>query len=323
MFCFEMMLGIFGFVYLEQYSWTEAYYMTVITLSTVGFTEVQPLSSQGQLFASGLILLNIGIFAYILSAITSFVVKGEIFKKMHVNVIAKRIGELDNHIIICGYGRYGKEIAEQFLLHNMNFVVIEKDHEKIVEIQRSPEKILYIEEDATKDEALLNAGIERARALISTLSDDINNVYTVLSARQLNSNINIISRAASPQAGQKLELAGCSQVIMPDQIGAFYMATLISKPGTVEFFSQVTNEFEADIGFEEIRYDQVKPQNQNKSIKELNIRKSTGANIIGYKQRQGLYIINPQPEVILEEGTSFIVLGSVEQLDKLRRQLFP
>ncbi|MEO1627161.1 MAG: NAD-binding protein, partial [Bacteroidota bacterium] len=238
LFAAEVLIGTMGFVYIEQYDWLEAFYMTIITVSTVGYTEVQELSDDGRLFTSILILVNIAIFAYIVSAVTSFLVKGEFFRKMHINVIDRKISELEQHIILCGYGRYGKEVAEQFLKHDVEFVLIEKNHDRVVDIQRSPEKLLYIEGDATNDDVLVKAGIDRAKALLTTLSDDTSNVFTVLSARQMNPALNIISRASSPQSGKKLELAGSNQVIMPDQIGGFYMATMVNKPGTVEFLDR-------------------------------------------------------------------------------------
>ncbi|MFN7118627.1 MAG: potassium channel family protein [Saprospiraceae bacterium] len=321
LFISELMVGMLGFMLIEHYTVLEAFYMTVITVATVGYTEVRPLDSGGKLFVSIFIMLNIGTFAYILAAFTYYVVEGEIFKNMHSNWISESIARLSNHVILCGYGRYGKEIAAHLQKAKIPFVIIDNNTEEIEGIQKSAAKILYVQDDATHDEALQKAGIQRARALISALPDDINNVYTVLTARQLNKNIMIISRVASPKSEKKLRLAGANEVVMPEQIGGFYMATLISKPGAVGFFSFITNEYESDIGFEEIKYENAPFRCQNKSIEELHLRRETGVNIIGYKNPSGQYIVNPGPETILVPNSSFIVLGDHVQLEKLHQLL--
>lgn len=317
----EILLGVAGFVFMEDYSIRQAFYMTIITISTVGYGEVKPLSENGQLFASFLIILNFGIFAYVLSVFSYYVINGEIFKKMHISLIKNKIDSLSDHVIVCGYGRYGKEVSMNFIHHKMPFVVVEKDKSIIEEIQGSGEKILYIEDDATHDETLQLAGIKRAKALITALPDDSENLFIVLTARQLNPKLNIISRTTSGKSQRKLQLAGANHVIMPEQIGGFYMATLVSKPGATEFFSFITRESESDIEFEELRYRDMPVACQGKSIRDLHIRRETGANIIGFKHPDGSYIVNPEPETSLVENSSFIVLGTREQLEVLRRYL--
>ncbi len=311
-------IGIIGFMLIEDYTLFEAFYMTAITISTVGYTEVKPLSSDGQLFAGIYIILNLGVFAYALSAFTSYVAHGEFFRKIHRNFIEQQINKMKDHIILCGYGKYGKEVVENFLHHNIDFIVIERSPAKIAEIQERQDKIHYVEGDTTHDDILLLAGIEKAKALISALGDDTENVFTVLSARQLNPQLNIISRSLHPKTEGKLRMAGANHVIMPEQIGGFYMATLVNKPGAVDFFSFITNEYESDIGFEEIRYEKLSKKHQGKSIKELRIRELTGANIIGFKNQAGKYSVNPGPDIVCTRGTSFIVLGNESQLQALR-----
>lgn len=315
----EIMLGIAGFTYLQGYNLTQAFYMTIITISTVGYGEVRPLSEAGELFASFLIILNFGIFAYVLSVFSYYVINGEIFKKMHLNIIHKKIDHLQNHVILCGYGRYGREVAQNFLHHNTPFVVVENAPLIIEEIQKSADRILYIQDDATHDEALQQAGIKKAKALITALPDDSDNLFIVLTARQLNPKLNIISRTNSYRSQRKLQLAGADHVIMPEQIGGFYMATLVSKPGATEFFSFITRESESDIEFEEVRFRDLPASCKGKSIKDLHIRRETGTNIIGFKHPSGSYVVNPEPETTLVENSSFIVLGTREQLEALRR----
>lgn len=317
----EFLLGIVGYIWLESYSFREAFYMTTITISTVGYGEVRPLSPAGQWFSSFLLILNIGIFAYVLSVFSFNVINGEIFKKMHLKLINKKINALQNHVIVCGYGRYGREVSRNFHHHRIPFVVVEHNKTVIEEIQRSGEDILYIEDDATHDEALQQAGVSRAKALITVLPDDSENLFIVLTARQLNPKLNIISRATEAKSQRKLALAGANHVIMPEQIGGFYMATLVSKPGATEFFSFITRESESDIEFEEIHYENLPAFCRNKTISELHIRKETGANIIGFKHPDGRYEVNPGPETTLVGHSSFILLGTQAQLESLKNYI--
>lgn len=314
-------LGTLGFMFIEHYTLLQAFYMTVITLSTVGYHEVKPLSSSGQLFTSLLIIVNTGIFAYVLAVFSYYVVSGEFFKKMHFTMIEKKIAQLENHVIICGYGRYGKEISSHFFHHKIPFVIVEHDPRVIEEIQKSEEKILYIQDDTTNDETLQAAGIKKAKALIAALPDDSENLFIVLTARQLNSKANIISRATHYRSHRKLKLAGANHIIMPEQIGGFYMATLVNKPGATEFFSYITREMESDIEFEEIKYENMPKACRGQAIRDLHIRRETGANIIAYKPPEGTYIVNPVPDTVLKENSSFIVIGSREQLNALKEFL--
>lgn len=317
----ELMLGIGGYMILEGYTLREAFYMTIITISTVGFSEIKPLSPTGQVLTSILILLNIGIFAYLLSVFTFYVIQGEIFKKMNYEIVQRKIQKLEDHVILCGYGKYGKEIAIHLLQHDIPFVIIEKDPEVIEEIRSDGEKLLHIHADATMEDALLQAGINRAEAIISALPDDSENVYIVITAKNINSTINIISRASEPKSQKTLVLAGATHVIMPEQIGGYYMATLVSKPGAVEFFSFITRDMDSDISFEELKYEDMPKGCKDKTLREMNIRKITGANVIGYINPNNNYIVNPEPDAVLEPNSSFIVLGSTGQLKALKELL--
>ncbi|MEK7258144.1 MAG: potassium channel family protein, partial [Bacteroidota bacterium] len=173
---FETLVGICGYMTLEGYNLREAFYMSVITIATVGFGEVKELTPAGQIFTSFFIILNIGIFAYVLSVFTYYVINGEIFKTMHLSLIKGKIEQLNNHVIVCGFGRYGREVAHHFEHHKMPFVILEHDPMVIEFIQKSEERILYVEADATTDEALQQAGILRAKALITALPDDSDNL---------------------------------------------------------------------------------------------------------------------------------------------------
>ncbi|MEZ5031545.1 MAG: potassium channel protein [Saprospiraceae bacterium] len=313
--------GTLGYILIEGYSVSDAFYMAIITMSTVGYMEVHHLSEAGRMFTAGYILINIGIFAYALSAFTNYIVQGEIFVKMHNNLIHGDLERLQDHIIVCGYGRYGREIAHHFMSHQQTFVIVDASKAVIEEIQASPARQLYLEGDATQDDVLIKAGIHRASTLVAALSDDSDNVFTVLTARQLNPNIKIVSRSFNPKSAHKLRLAGADHVIMPEQIGGFYMATLVTKPGTVEFFTFLTNEYDSDVTFEELSYDNMPESCRDQSIKQLQIHERTGVNIIGFRNQRGKFSVNPSSNTVLTQGTSFIVIGSHQQIDNLKEHL--
>ncbi|WP_246144203.1 potassium channel family protein [Neolewinella aurantiaca] len=310
-----------GLVFIEEYTLIDAFYMAVITISTVGFSEVQPLSEAGRLFMAFMIILNIGVFAYALATFSYYIIEGKIFELMERSYMQARVDSLKGHTIICGFGRYGREVARHLKEQGQPFVVIEENLEKLDIPEFEDFEVLYVDGDATHDEVLREAGIDRAVGLITSLNDDSDNLFIVLSAKELNPKLRIISSAHSIRSRQKLMRAGASNVILPEQIGGFYMATLISKPGAVEFFSYVTNELDSDIGFEEIRYDQLPDTMRGKTIMNMNLREISGVNVIGHRSGAGKYNVNPGPMAVLKPGESFIIVGSQPQILALRNAL--
>jgi voltage-gated potassium channel len=308
--------GTVGFMLIEGYTFIEAFYMTIITMSTVGFNEVQHLSDPGRLFTSVLIVSNIGIFFYGVTTIGGFIVEGEFKNLFQTFKIYKKIDKLSGHTIVCGYGRNGKQVCEELLSHNSKFVVIDNKKELIDQI-RENESILYIDGDATDDDVLVRAGIDNAKFIITTLPADPNNVYVVLSAKELNPDIIIISRASNEDSVSKLKSAGAKYVIMPEKIGGSHMATLVTEPDIMEFLSLLTGqESEFNISFEEFSLENLKEDQI--TIKQLEIRKKTGANVIGIKNEKGEYIVNPLIDDKLTSKTKLVILGSNEQIKKTR-----
>lgn len=310
-----------GMMLIEGMGFIDAFYMAIITISTVGFGEVQPLSSGGRLFLSLFIAVNLGVVAYALAAFSYYVIEGKLFEELEVNRMQNKVDKLTGHTILCGFGRYGKEIARHLMLHQEEFVIIESKENKLEHDDFTDADLPYVIGDATDDDILERAGITRAGSLITALSDDSDNMFIVLSAKDLNPNLRVVSRAHQTRSRQKMIKAGANHVIMPEQIGGFYMATLISKPGAVEFFSYVTNEMASDIGFEEIRYDQLPVDLQGKSIKEIDFRGRSGVNVIGHRFKGGKYVVNPAPDAALKDGESFIAVGSRPQVLALRKMM--
>ena len=308
--------GTFGFVLVEDFSWADAFYMTIITVSTVGFGEVHELSPEGRLFTSLLIVTSFGTFAYAVTSITRYLVGGEYreyFKDYRVNT---EIRKLSNHVIICGYGRNGSQAANNLRAHNQPFVVI-KSHEEIVTRLRTEKKVLYVEGDATKDEHLQMAGLLRAKALITTLPKDADNLFVVLSARELNPKLTIISRASNDNSDRKLRIAGADNVIMPDKVGGSHMASLVMTPDVIEFLDQLSLQGANEINLEEITFSNIPEDFRYKTIRELDSRYKTGTTIIGFKTPQGEYIINPSPDTEIIPDSKLFVLGNPEQIGRL------
>lgn len=294
--------------------------MTVITVSTVGFNEVKPLSFEGRIFTIALIMSSFGTFAYTITEVTKYVIDGE-FRRLLLHFrVDRNIGKLKNHTIICGYGRNGKQAYQTLKEHGVECVVVEKDREIISELMESDE-ILYVEGDATHDEVLIRAGIEESRALIATLPADADNLFVVLTARVNNSKIKIISRASEDNSDTKLRHAGVDNVIMPDKVGGAHMAQLVVKPDVVEFIDMLTGQARVDTHIEEIKCSRLPKSHIGKSIHELNIRKNWGANIVGFKTSGGEYVFNPTPGTLIQEGSKLFVLGTSAQINNMKKDI--
>lgn len=318
-------VGTVGYMLIEDYSFGNALYMTVITISTVGFGEVRPLSVAGRFFTSGFVIANLAITAIFVSALTQQLRDGGIIYKLRHYLMNKEIANLENHVIVCGAGRYGREIIDQLEDSEEQIILIERDQSHIDQLTEHHPNLLYIVADATNDEALLQAGILKAKSLIVTLGDDSDNAFTVLSARQLcterkvSKPLNIIARVYRPESRAKLKRVGADHVIQPEQIGSFYMATLVRKPSAVEFFTSLATGASAAVGFEEILYDKLPKSLQGKSLLDMDLRRKTGVSVVAMRYPDGHYEVNPDPTSKLDLGTSLIALGDADQLGKLAR----
>ena len=307
--------GIVGFKIISGFSWIDSIYMTIITITTVGFGEVQPLDSQSKLFTVGIILTSAVTVGYALKVITEYLISKNDINELKQKKMQKTIDNLSGHIIICGYGRNGKQAAKKLKAHNHNFVVIEKSEQIIQKIKGDNLNCIF--GDANEDDILINAGIDRASCLISALPNDSENVFVVLSARQINPNIRIISRASDETSYSKLKLAGANNVILPDQIGGNHMASLVVVPDLLEFVDNLSIIGNQNINIEEIPVEKLYDVSNVKTILELDLRKKTGCNVIGYKDSNGEYHINPDANQKLIPGSKIIVLGKSKQIQNL------
>lgn len=313
-----ILIGTIGFVVVEDYTFVEGFYMTIITISTVGFSEVRPLSPEGRLFTATLIITSFGIFAYAVTSITTYLIGGEYKSYFKEYKLLKTVEGLSKHTIVCGYGRVGTQAVSQLVDHKENFVVIEEKDELIEEF-REQKQYNHIHGNATVDENLEKAGIGKAKALITTLPSDADNLFVVLSARALNPKLKIISRASNATSVKKLRTAGADNVIMPDSLGGSHMASLVVTPDVLDFLDHISIQGESETTLESISFSELPQEFKFKTISDLDSKYSTGCNIIGYKSPEGEYLINPSGDVELVPGSSLIVLGNPNQLESLNK----
>jgi voltage-gated potassium channel len=306
---------------IENASFVDSLFMTTISITTVGYGEVVPLSEPGKWFTIFLLITSWGTFAFAITRITQFVVSGEINKYFKTRKLMKDIARLDKHVILCGYGRNGHQAAQVLKAHDIPFIVIEKDEQLILKKIAEGDDILHLEGDGTDDDLLRLAGVERARALITTLPLDAENVFIVLSARSLNPDIQIISRASEATSVPKLKKAGANNVIMPDRIGGSHMATLVSKPDVVEFIDFLSGEQGQSIHMESVAYDDLPEDLKGKTLRDVMNWNKTGVNCIGIKDPLGKFLINPPDDTAVIKGMKVMLLGTRHQIMQLKGNL--
>lgn len=288
--------------------------MTVITMATVGFKEVRPLDTNAQIFTVFLILASVFILGFAISVLSEYIMGRNSLQLLKKKKTKNMIKKLSNHVIVCGYGRNGMQAADRLKAYKRPFVVVEKNREVI---EKYEGEVVFVEGDANDDEVLKQAGIDRAQFLIVALPDDAANLFVVLSARQLNGKLFIISRASLATSQKKLFLAGADKVIMPDKIGGDHMASLVVMPDLITFMDKLSMEGEHTTNLEEVAIEDFSDQIDCNSLRDLDLRKKTGCTIIGYIAPDGEYIINPEADLQLQPKSKVIVLGRPEQIRKL------
>jgi voltage-gated potassium channel len=310
--------GMFIFLVVEGWSLLDSFYQVVITLSTVGFMELHPLTDRARLMVSFLILMGVGSFAYNVGAFTQVVVEGRLQDLWGKRKVQKMIDSLENHYIICGYGRIGAVIAEEFRRENLPVVILEKDPELLFELER--DNHLFLAGDATTDEILIAAGVKRAKGLFACVSQDAENVYITLSSRQFNSGLTIIARADRPESVAKLERAGANRVLTPHQIGGKRIAQVMLRPTVTDFMDLATQGH--NLQMEEI---QVRPGSElvGKNLITSGIRPRFNLMIIAIEKSGGKMIFNPHPETGIEVSDTLIAVGPPENFAGLQAACRP
>ena len=302
--------GVTGYALIDRWDLLDSFYMTIITISTVGYTEVHPQSTAGRLFTSALIVVGVGTMLFGFGVFAEALTENNFGIYRRQRQLERQLNHLRDHFIICGYGRIGTQIAIEFDDHKVPYAVIEQNPEALERLHN--EDRLHIEGDAASEEILKQAGIERARGLISAVDSDERSVYITLAARALNPALYIISRAGRPDSARRLELAGANRVISPYRMAGHRMAELAVHPALVDVLDTL-HHGGSEIGVEEILVGQSMTA-LGKTLDEVGLLDPSGAKVLALRRRDGTLHANPGGDLRLEEGDLVIALGTESQL---------
>ncbi len=314
-----LFLSSLGYMVFEKYSFIDALYMVFISITTVGYGEIEPLDKFGRIYTIFVILIGFTGFGYTIKIVTESFVESVLTLKFRRNKMLKLISEISDHYIVCGYGRIGKIITQELNKANKEVVVVDNDRELLNELIKL--KIPFLLGDATDDEVLIEAGIERAKVLVASLPKDTDNLFLVLTAKQLNKNLHIIARASVESSERKLLRAGANKVFSPYKIGAMRMAKAILKPSVTDFLDFTYH----DTLINEIEMDEVTISSGSplvgKNLAESQIRKKYNAIVVAIKKEDGTMVFNPNFDYVLQEGDTLIFISEQENIDRLKKDV--
>jgi len=308
-----MFIGSFGFMLIEHWDFLDSLYMTIITITTTGFKEVHPLTHTGRIFTIVLLVMGIGSIAYTGGRAAQLLIENQIIRRRRMS---KKLEELKDHYIVCGYGRMGRYICEELASAKVKFIVIDNEPDKIERLINM--SYLYLNGDATSDEALTTASIQKAKGLVAVLSNDAENVFTTLSAKALNPNLYVVARAVEEETESKLKKAGANRVVKPYEIGGNRMAELLLRPGVIEFIDVVARERSVDLSMEEFLVNE-KSELIGKSLAESPIRKELNIIIVSINKQKGGFIYNPKSSTVIEKDDKLIALGEKANLAEMNK----
>ncbi|MEI4829748.1 potassium channel protein [Bacillus sp. FJAT-53711] len=312
--CFVVIVGTIGFMIIEEISMFQAFWMTMITVLTVGYGDAVPLTKAGKVFALLIIPLGVGIVTYAIGVVAAMIVEGNLFQAVRRKQMEKQIAEIKDHIIVCGCGRVGLQVVQELREKNMPFIVVDREESVLTE-----QKLLYVHGDATDDEVLHKAGITRAAGLVAIVASDAENVFITLTARGLNPNIKIIARAEKQESEEKLRRAGANKVINPSSMAGIHIAKGIANPFTVHYIDTVLYGTDQNFAIEEIEM-AAGSSLIGKTLMEENVRNRFDVTILAIL-RDGHIIHNPTGAEKLAERDMIIVFGPVEKLEQFEKEL--
>jgi len=310
-----LVVGTLGYMLIEDWGFLDSFFMTITTIFTVGFGEVHPLSRAGMVLTIVLIIVGVGVILYSLSVLMEFVIGGQLSGVFRRRAVKKQVDKLEGHFIICGYGRVGSAVAQQFQSHDAEFVVVDIEQSSL---DRATENgFLSIPGDASSDEVLEIAGVRKAKGLVAAMGSDAQNIFVTLSARVLNPALLIVARASSEESVSKLERAGADHVVTPYDSGGKRMATLMLKPVVSDYLEVVAGGGELEFRIEEFELT-VRCCATGQSIGDLDVRKKTGATILAVRHGDtGAFDTNPSPTLRLAPGDTIIAIGMPGEILRL------
>jgi voltage-gated potassium channel len=305
-------IGTFGFYVIESWTLIEAFYTTVLVVSTLGFAELRPSDFPGRLLTIGLIAAGVGTLYYLVGALAQSVIESQLDRGKR-RTMEHQIARLKNHFIVCGFGRVGQQTCRQLAQENYTLVVVDNDEQRLERIQSAG--YLYVRGDASNDAVLRQAGIERARALLTAVQSDAGNVYITLSARALNPSLFIVARAATAEAEHKLTIAGANRVISPYILGGRSMAGHALRPAVMDFLDVLVHSDDLEMWLEEIA---IGPDSSlaGVPIGAAQLRENAGITILAVRCSDGRMVVNPDGDVVLGAGDTLIALGTRRDLDR-------
>lgn len=314
--------GTSGYVVLERWTPFEAFYMTVITLSSVGFMEVRPLSGTGRMFTVLLILCGSGVLIYGISIVTAFIVEGELTDVLRRRKMNKNIDRLKDHYIVCGAGQTGRYVIGELEKTKKNFVVIEKNADKIQQFMAR--NILCIEGDATHEAVLLRGGIKKAKGFITSLHSDAENILVVITAKRLNPNLRVISKAFEEESEQKIRMVGADGVVMPNFIGGLRMVSEMIRPSVVNFLDIMLRARDKTTRVEELELTEDSPL-IGKTLEEAGMCYCEGAALVALKEKgtADSYLFNPSRQTVLTANSVIILMGDVDRIKEISDRANP
>lgn len=317
---FIIFIGTTGYVLIEHWNILDALYMTVITLTTVGYGEVHDVSKMGRIFTIFLVFFGFGFIIYVAGAVVQFMVEGRIRAILGRKILDRKINRLKNHYIVCGYGRIGRVLCKKLIIEPIDLVVVESNEDLVPVMEE--DNVLYVFGDAADETNLLKAGIERAKGLVAVLATDADNVFLVLTARQISPDLNIIARAGREESKSKLLAAGANTVESPYDKGAISMAQRIIRPTVTSFLDFAFAHKRKDIQMEEMPVS-ASSNLVNIMLKDSGIRQNYNLILIAIKKPDGSMLFNPSFETTIQPDDTVIAVGENENLNKLEKILNP
>lgn len=311
-------MGTAGFILIDNYSPFDAFYMALITITTVGYAELHPLSPAGRVFNSLLILCGVTTAFFAIGVLTQAVVEMELGEVISKRRAKRMIEKLKDHYVVCGYGRVGRGAATELRAAGAPFLIVDRDPEKADRALRAG--MLAIAGDCTRDETLKEAGVERAKGLVAALETDADNLYLVLSAKAMNPAVHVAARASEEESEEKLRRVGAEVVFTPYSITGHRLAMALLRPGVFEFMQATTRDMGLDVSIEELKVAEASGI-VSKSLRELQIRRELGVIVLAIRKADGQMLFNPPAEAELKGGDTLIAMGEAENLKRLAEVL--